>query len=44
MNINKKIKYRKMEEREEKKRREREIVKESIQKRGFSCFLWDNEM
>lgn len=45
MNISKRNEgKKKIEEREEKRRREREIVKESSQERGFVCFLWDNEM
>lgn len=45
MNINKRNEgKKKVEEREEKRRREREIVRDSSQKRGFACFLWDNEM
>lgn len=45
MNISKRNEgKKKIEEREEKRRREREIVKESSQKRGFVCFLSDNEM
>lgn len=33
-----------MEGREEKKRREREIEREQLEKGFLVCFLWDNEM